>query len=90
MKVEDSGLLQNVEVSQNSGLSVIAYQALNIFQRIFLQYAIDIATIYTILKALIYSRYIVGRGPELADFSSSSLTARPIPDTSITDYNWEM
>ena len=58
MKVEDSGLLQNVEVSQNSGLSVIAYQALNIFQRIFLQYAIDIATIYTILKALIYSRYI--------------------------------
>ena len=58
MKVEDSGLLQNVEVNQNSGLSVIAYQALNIFQRIFLQYAIDIATIYTILKALIYSRYI--------------------------------
>ena len=33
MKVEDSGLLQDVEVSQNSGLSVIAYQALNILKR---------------------------------------------------------
>ena len=33
MKVEDSRLLQDVEVSQNSGLSVIAYQALNILKR---------------------------------------------------------
>ena len=31
----------------------------------------------------LYSRYIVGRGPEKAYFSSSSLTARPLPYTSI-------
>jgi len=40
--------------------------------------------------AVIHSRYIVGRGSKLADFFSSSLTTRPIPDTLITGHNWEM
>jgi hypothetical protein len=55
-----------------------------------LPYNIDITVIFSGETPERDNRYIMGRGPEMADFSSSSLTARPKPYTSITGYNWEM